>query len=130
MAELIRGATAGEAWHRSLALLATNDRQIFDLLVEIVDPTIVELDRLYIAALDDLLLSRGWQDTKSVANTIFPADLARTNKEPARDWTAARDPPLRAQRDLRMIPHTRSTACTIARGLTTFGLIHARVAVV
>ncbi|MBA2718816.1 MAG: hypothetical protein H0U52_06180 [Chloroflexi bacterium] len=80
MAELVRGATAGEAWHRSLALLATNDRQIFDLLVEVVDPTMVELDRLYIAALDHVLLSRGWQDTQSVANTIFPAGLARTSR--------------------------------------------------
>jgi hypothetical protein len=80
MAELVNGATVGEAWHRSLALLATKDRQVFDLLVEIVDPTMVELDRLYAAALDDLLQSRGWQDTESVANTIFPADLARTSR--------------------------------------------------
>ena len=79
MAELVKGATAGEAWHRSLALLATNNRQIFDLLVEVVDPTTVELDRLYVAALDHLLLARGWQETESVANTIFPANLARTS---------------------------------------------------
>ena len=79
MAELVKGVTAGEAWHRSLELLARSDRQAFDLLVEIVDPTTVELDHLYIELLDQLLMSHGWQDTTSVANTIFPAELARTS---------------------------------------------------
>jgi thymidylate synthase len=56
--------------------------------VEIVDPRVVEQDQQYVVALDDLLQRHGWQDTKSVANTIFPSDLARTSR--SRDRLYAR----------------------------------------
>lgn len=85
MAEIVAGRAIGPAWRAALRRLADADgRNLFDLVVEIERPTMDEIDVRYVGALDAVLGSHQWQDTRRVANTIFPAELARTSTSRAR----------------------------------------------
>jgi thymidylate synthase len=61
---------------RALAAAAHQER--FDLLVEIEAPRPDAGD--YLRNLDRVLDSKGWQNTATVANTIFPAALAASSR--------------------------------------------------
>jgi hypothetical protein len=80
--DLVRGGTLTDAWFYAVEQLRAGGREAFDLVVGIADPEPDAAQPEIITALDTLLVSIGCQDTRTVANTIFPASLARTS--PAR----------------------------------------------
>lgn len=83
MAEFVVGDTVTDAWLDALEHLRGRGREVFGLVVEIAEPSPRAGDHGIVTALDRLLARRGWQSTETVANTIFPAQLAATARDRA-----------------------------------------------
>lgn len=81
MAWVIHGETITAAWLAALEYLDAHEREAFDLLVEIADPSPDAADRTVIAALDALLFTRRHHRVDTVVNTIFPVRLAGTSPD-------------------------------------------------
>ncbi len=80
MANFAAGQTIAEAWLDALQWLHFNKREAFDLVVTIADPTPEHSDPAVMAALDKLLVRKKFQEVATVANTIFPTQLASTSR--------------------------------------------------
>jgi hypothetical protein len=100
-----------DAWLGAVRQLRVANREQFDLIVDVDDPTPRLADHGVIAALDDLLIRLSLQPVRTVANTIFPARLARTSRTPA----------ILAQRYLDIYPRIRRERAN-SRG-TYFGRV-------
>jgi hypothetical protein len=75
MAQLVQRVSLTDGWLAALdALLAAEDGKMYDLLVEVSDPSAV--DTAVVRSVDRYLGRAGRQDTEAVANTIFPAHMA------------------------------------------------------
>jgi thymidylate synthase len=71
-----------DAWVRVVRFLdAEPRRSAYHLVVRVKS---AEIDATKLAAINDLLLSRGKQRVQTVANTIFPSGLAATSADAAR----------------------------------------------
>lgn len=68
--------TISGAWLDAVRHLRSHEGEEFDLVVTTADPTPATCDPMVTAALDELLERKGWQRVATVANTIFPAELA------------------------------------------------------
>lgn len=77
MTDLVRGGSLTDAWFYAVEQLRDGGREAFDLIVGIADPDLNAACPEVIAMLDALLESKGCQDTRTVANTIFPKALAQ-----------------------------------------------------
>lgn len=85
MTHVERGETITDAWLAALAYLNDAEgKEQFNLIVDIEDPTPDASNPAVVEVLDRLLASKGLQRTETVANTIFPAELARTSPDPER----------------------------------------------
>lgn len=82
MTTLVKGSSTSDAWLTALAHLRANGREEFDLIVEIADPSPGANAPQIFAALDRYLGARDAADTRTVANTIFPAALADSSADP------------------------------------------------
>lgn len=81
--EAIRGVTISDAWLNTVAVaseLPGRDRGLFHLVTRIDDPR-QEQPKIRTAA-DDLLSALGLDPIETVANTIFPAQMAATSRDP------------------------------------------------
>jgi thymidylate synthase len=75
VAHLITARTITDGWREAvLALGAAPDREIYDLVIEVTDPQV--LDQAALEEVDGYLIGAGMQSLDTVANTIFPARLA------------------------------------------------------
>lgn len=83
MAYLIAGETVTAAWRSAAEYLHAHGRETFDLVVEIADPDVAHADRAIVATLNTLLHRKGFGSVETVANTIFPDQLARTARDRA-----------------------------------------------
>jgi hypothetical protein len=109
MATLIDARELTQGWLLALdALLSASGGEIYDLVVQVNDPS--ALNHRVVAAVDDFLLRTGRQDTRAVANTIFPLSLAAGSAD--RDAVYSRY--------LRMLPRLRRVHGMNRRG-TYFG---------
>jgi thymidylate synthase len=84
MAYLISGESSDSitsAWLTATEYLSGRgrDREEFGLVVEIVEPAPAAADPRIIATLNDFLRQRGYFSVETVANTIFPDQLAATS---------------------------------------------------
>lgn len=84
MSQLIRGETITEAWLNAVAYLRTANREQFNLIVDIDDPTPGAAESGVVEALGRLLTRKRLQEVRTVANTIFPSEMARTSPSPER----------------------------------------------
>lgn len=76
----VEGATVSDAWCRATkALWDLPKRKAVHTVVRIADPVAV-VDSAWLR-LDELLSQRGEHSITTVANTIFPAELARTSSD-------------------------------------------------
>ena len=78
MAYPVAGQTISDAWLEAFQHLHTSGREEFDLVVSISDPASDHLDHAVQEVLDNFLREHDFQEVGTVANTIFPAQLART----------------------------------------------------
>lgn len=79
--EVVCGATLSEVWLRAVAAVnAASGRTLFHLVTRIEDP-LAEQSRIRAVA-DGLLAELGLSPITTVANTIFPAQMAATSH----DW--------------------------------------------
>lgn len=83
MAHLIKGDTITAAWISATDHLRLHGREAYDLVTEIADPTPGRADEAMISEVDALLRRKGYATVGTVANTIFPAQLARTARDRA-----------------------------------------------
>lgn len=90
MAWLLHGKTITDAWLAALEYLATHERAMFDLLVEITEPSPESADQAVIAELDAFLGRRRCYRVNTVVNTIFPVQLASTSPDRATLYTRYR----------------------------------------
>lgn len=97
MTHVVPGGTITDAWLGAVSHLRSIGREEFDLVVQIDDPAPDGADPAVVAELDHLLASKGLQSVTTVANTIFPSQLARTSVTPARLY----------ERYLRILPRLR-----------------------
>jgi len=75
MAELVRARSLTDVWLRGMeALLQAPRTEVYDLLVEASAPS--EISEGVIVVADDYFRRNGLQSTSTVANTIFPSNLA------------------------------------------------------
>jgi hypothetical protein len=82
MAGLVTGRTITDSWLAALGLLHRSpSEEVYDLLVEIQEPAPLGRNDPVVARLDSVLAQKGWYDTETVANTIFPAELARQSAD-------------------------------------------------
>jgi len=79
MAFLIDAPTITDAWLQAVGHLSRHDRETFDLVVAIANPTPALVDGRVVKALDNLLRQRRFQDVITVRNTIFPVEIARSS---------------------------------------------------
>lgn len=79
VADLIAARTISEAWLNALGYLQQHNRESFDLLVSIADPTSEHMDDMVVQNLDHLLRQKSYQDVATVRNTIFPVGIARSS---------------------------------------------------
>lgn len=79
MTKLLTAPSIVGAWIAGLDDLGANGRQSNDLLIEATRPDDNSGDQAVIDTLDRFLVARGWQDTLTVANTIFPSALAASS---------------------------------------------------
>lgn len=80
MAVLITGTSLTDVWRGGVAaLLAAPRAEIYDLLLEVSDPTSVDED--VASAVDGYLRRVGLQRLDKVANTIFPARFAERTQD-------------------------------------------------
>jgi hypothetical protein len=94
---LIAGETVTAAWLAATRYLSTRDREQFNLVTTVVDPDPDLADRHVVTELNRLLERRGWQPVETVANTIFPAALARAGRYAAANRALS---PLQQDRDV------------------------------
>lgn len=73
--------TISGAWLNTVRHLRSHEGEEFDLVVTTADPTPATCDPMVTAVLDDMLERKGWQRVATVANTIFPAELAATSRD-------------------------------------------------
>ncbi len=81
LAELVTGDTLTTAWARALERLAARGGEAFDLLVVIEHPDPSGADPRVVRRLDDLLAGEQAASVRTVSNTIFPEQLARTSHD-------------------------------------------------
>ena len=84
MSHLIRGETITEAWLNAVIYLRSVGWEQFDLVVDVDDATPSATPPGVIGTLDQFLMRKGLQSVRTVANTIFPAQLARSSATPER----------------------------------------------
>lgn len=77
IAHLVQSGTLTESWVAAVEELLANGGDLFNLIVAIANPIADAADASVIAALDELLALEGHQRVETVANTIFPAAMAR-----------------------------------------------------
>lgn len=77
----VRGDTLTGAWLTSVEVLMEHGGDAFDLVVAISDPCPDNADPSVIQAVDDVLRNAGKQQINTVANTIFPEELARSTHD-------------------------------------------------
>jgi hypothetical protein len=79
---MVSAATLSDAWLETLVqVAATPDRKLFHAVTQITNPTAE--NPAVRAAADGLLSERGDQPIETVANTLFPAQLAAASRDPA-----------------------------------------------
>lgn len=82
MARLVTEKTITHTWLSALSLLRNSPGgELYDLLVEMQEPASLDVHDPVVARLDSLLARKGCFDTETVANTIFPAELARQSAD-------------------------------------------------
>jgi len=79
MAHLIHAPIITDAWFQAVAHLHQNNREIFDLLVVIADPTPAHVDNRIVETLNTVLQQKRFQDVATVRNTIFPVAIAQSS---------------------------------------------------
>lgn len=79
---MVSAATLSDAWLETLTqVAATPDRKLFHTVTQITNPTAE--NPAVRAAVDSLLTERDDQPIETVANTLFPAQLASTSRDTA-----------------------------------------------
>lgn len=78
MASLLLGDSLTDGWLTALERVRDQRRSVFGLITEVADPSTDGANQRVVAVLDRSLARRGWHSTATVANTIFPAQLAAT----------------------------------------------------
>lgn len=78
MTRLVTATTIDEAWRDAFTLLRSDGPEIHNLIVVAEKPFPPRVTSDISSAVDEFLISRALQSVRTVANTIFPAALART----------------------------------------------------
>lgn len=73
------GTTLTDAWLAAVEVLLQHPKDVFDLVVTIANPRPECADQMVMQELDDILTTIGKHQIQTVANTVFPENLARTS---------------------------------------------------
>jgi thymidylate synthase len=77
---VVSESTLSDAWLNTLVQVAdTPDRKLFHMVTRITEPTTE--DAVVRAAADDLLAAFDYQPIETVANTVFPLELAQSSRD-------------------------------------------------
>ena len=91
MAILITAPTLTEGWLGGVQALVAIGGEAFDLMVEIVNPNLEAGDESAFRSLDAFLIENDMHDTRTVANTIFPNDMAHSSRDRAALYSRYRE---------------------------------------